>query len=60
MLATSGLASDLIKYSPWEHKYRSDHRAICIRFWINTEMQKSQEKLIFKNALWDKIREVVE
>ncbi|KAF2184613.1 hypothetical protein K469DRAFT_579357 [Zopfia rhizophila CBS 207.26] len=59
MLTIPGLASDLAKCSIWGHEYGSDHRAIRTSFWIDTDMQASQEGL-FKNAPWDRIREAVE
>jgi hypothetical protein len=60
MLATSGLVSDPAKCSIWEHEYGSDHRAIRTSFWMNTDTQGNQERLLFKNAPWDKIREAVQ
>ena len=60
ILTTPGLASDLAKCSIWEHEYGSDHRAICTRFWMDTSKEEVQERLLFKNAPWDKIREAVQ
>jgi hypothetical protein len=45
MLATPRLASELARCSIWEHEYRSDHRAICTKFWMEVEV-----KMLFKNA----------
>jgi hypothetical protein len=60
VLATPGLTSDLAKCSIWGHEYGSDHRAIHTSFWIDTEAQENRERLLLKNASWDKIREAVE
>jgi hypothetical protein len=59
MMATPGLTSELAKCSVWEHEYGSDHRAIQTSFWMDVDKQESQERLLFKNAPWDKIREAV-
>ncbi|KAF9728557.1 zinc knuckle [Paraphaeosphaeria minitans] len=60
MLATPELAGDLVKCSIWEHEYGSDHRAIQTRFCIDVGRQERQERLLFKNVPWDKIRQAVE
>jgi len=60
MLATTGLAEDLVKCSLWEHEYGSDHRAIATRFSMNVVREERQERLLLKNAPWDKIRAAVE
>ena len=60
ILTTPGLASELAKCSLWEHEYGSDHRAIRTSFCIDVGRQDTQERLLFKNAPWDKIREAVE
>ena len=59
ILTIPKLANELAKCSVWEHEYRSDHRAIrtCIR--MDIEKQEMQERLLLRNAPWDKIREAV-
>ena len=59
ILATLGLAGDLAKCGLWEHEYGSDHRSIHTSFWVNTDEQESQARLMLKNAQWDKVREAV-
>jgi len=60
MLVTPGLTSDLAKCVLWKREYGSDHRAIQIIFCIDMDRQESKERLIFKDAPWDKIREAVQ
>ena len=59
ILTTPGLANELAKCSVWEHEYGSDHRAIQTCIQMDIERQETQERLLFKNAPWDKIREAV-
>jgi exonuclease III len=60
ILTTPELTSELAECSIWEHEYGSDHRAVQTWFWMDINKQESQERLLFKNAPWKKIREVVE
>ena len=57
ILATPGLVSKLAKCAIWEYKYGSDHRAIYTSFQVDIDIQESQERLLIKNANWDKIRD---
>src|ERR1700730_3306730 len=54
------LASELAKCAIWEHEHGSDHRAIRASFWVDIDTQENQERLLIKNANWDKIREDME
>lgn len=60
LLATTGLDEDLVRCSLWEHEYGSDHRAITTRFSMDMDREERQERLLLKNAPWDKIRAAVE
>lgn len=40
MLATTGLAEDLVKCLLWEHEYGSDHRAIATRFSMDVDREE--------------------
>jgi hypothetical protein len=60
MLATSGLVEDLVRCSLWEQEYGSDYRAIQTRFSMEVDREERQERLVLKNAPWDRIRTAVE
>ncbi|RYP19375.1 hypothetical protein DL766_008456 [Monosporascus sp. MC13-8B] len=59
MLTTPWLTSELAKCSIWEHEYGSDYRTTRTSFYIDTGRQDVPQRLLFKNAPWDKVRKLV-
>ena len=58
-LATSGLAAAMTRCEVYETEHGSDHRAITTTFDMALPPRPRKERLLFKNAPWNKIREVL-
>ena len=59
VLVSEELASNVIKCMLHNTNHGSDHEAIETTFDIAVPEQVSEERLLFKNALWNKIHDMI-
>ena len=58
-MATERLVDEVVSCRLWEHEYGSDHRAILAEFDTDITTIEPQERLLFKHANWQGVREAV-